>query len=298
MKVLLLGADTPVGYSLQAYMAPLQRHTLELVPLESSKWSRERQLKKMLRRVDPELIVDARLLSAVTRLDPPSEAEVEHTEWLSRLSALMSKRYFLLSSARVFSGHLQRPYKETDRADAADLMGKRLIEAENCVRESLVATGLVLRLGYVFSGRPPTGFADLMEAMRYGEEIVVSNRLRSSPVHSAEVARVVSGIIDQLGTGAPCTGVYHYCSEGDAGYDAFVEAIVACASQFAPFKLARDLLKVDTSEEQPIINRSLDCGKIRHHFGIQQLCWRDFIERAVRRHIELSAELNTAIKGV
>jgi dTDP-4-dehydrorhamnose reductase len=35
---------------------------------------------------------------------------------------------------------------------------------------------------------------------------------------------------------------------------------------------------------------SLDCAEIRHQFGIQQLSWREFVPRAVRRYIELYAD--------
>ena len=94
-------------------------------------------------------------------------------------------------------------------------------------------------------------------------------------------------MLDQLSVGAEPHGTYHYCSLGDTGYYTFVEAVVAIASQFDAFANARELLIDDTDSVQPVMNRSLDCTAIRHQFGIQQLSWRDFTERAVRRYIEL-----------
>lgn len=286
MKVLLLGGDTPIGYSLKSFMVPLQRHDVQLIPLEATRWGRERHLKKLLRRAECDLILDARILTAATAYESLTELDLERTEWLAQLSDLMGIRYLLLSSARVFSGALQRPYRETDIPDAGEEDGRLLIVAEKMLQEHLENT-LVLRLGSVFSGRAPSIMTNILGALRNGEQLIVSSRLKSSPVHSAEVARVASGVIDQIGAGAPCEGVYHYCSEGQAGFDVFTEAVVACASQFEAFSNARDLIVYDDDESQPIINRSLDCEKIRHNFGIQQLTWRDFVQRAVKRYIDL-----------
>jgi hypothetical protein len=39
-----------------------------------------------------------------------------------------------------------------------------------------------------------------------------------------------------------------------------------------------------------VIGLSLDCAEIRHQFGIQQLSWREFVPRAVKRYVELYVE--------
>ena len=62
---------------------------------------------------------------------------------------------------------------------------------------------------------------------------------------------------------------------------------MACASQYQPFVDARDLLEDLTDETQPMVNYTLDCSKIRREFGIQQLPWRNFVDRAVTRYLEL-----------
>jgi hypothetical protein len=45
-----------------------------------------------------------------------------------------------------------------------------------------------------------------------------------------------------------------------------------------------------TDEAHPIRNHTLECSKIRREFGIQQLPWRSFIDRAVTRYLELYVE--------
>ena len=171
--------------------------------------------------------------------------------------------------------------------DANDELGSLLVAAENQLRE-LADSIFVLRLRPVFGSGPR--FQPHTGSPARRADLRVSDNRRDCPVHSAEVARVAAGVIDQIGVGAPGRGLFHYGSQGDTGYFSFVEAAVACASQFARFGKSQELLVED--EAMPRVNRSLDCTQIRHQFGIQQRPWRDFVERAVRRYIQLYCEEN------
>jgi dTDP-4-dehydrorhamnose reductase len=93
-----------------------------------------------------------------------------------------------------------------------------------------------------------------------------------------------------MGAGAPRSGVYHYSGIGEVNAYSFMEAVLANASQYQPFKDARELMELVTIEDEPATSLSLDCAVIRHQFGIQQLSWREFVPRAVRRYIDLYSE--------
>lgn len=293
MRVLILGGDTPVGYSLKAFASPLQRHEFISVDLEATRWKRERQVKKLLRSSQCDVLLDTRLVTAINSSQPVGQPDIERTLWLAQLTEKLGICHFHLSSSRVFSGSLKRPYRETDRTDPVDDIGRVMVQAEEVLRAEL-SDPLILRLGRVFAGRRPNSLSTILDRLARGERVVSSDRYRGSPVHVAEVARVVSGMIDQMSVGAGTRGWYHYCSLGDTGYYTFVEAVVAIASQFDAFANARELLIDDTDDTQPIINRSLDCTAIRRQFGIQQLSWRDFTARAVRRYIELYVNKESA----
>ncbi len=286
MRVLLLGADTPVGHSLRAFMPPLHRHELLLLSLDDSRWRRERQAKKMIKSAAADLIIDARLISQMESADPLGQPDLERTRWLAGLVAKTDARYVFLSSSQVFGGSLSRPYRESDIPDARGGAGLILAQAETELR-AILEHVVVLRLGWMFSGRGPGRFKQLLDRFRAGHDIHATDCWRDCPVHAAEVARVVSGVIDQLAVGANDKGIYHYGSAGDTGYYNFCEAVVAHASQREPFSRAASLLKEIDASTISAENRALDCSAIRHQFGIQQRPWRDFIERAVGRYIEL-----------
>ncbi len=286
MRILLLGADTPVGQSLRAFIPPLQRHELLLADLDATRWKRERQAKKLLKSSSPDLVLDARMISLIDSNLTLGQPELERTEWLASLGAKLGYQFLVLSSSRVFSGNLSRPYRETDEPDATDPRGSLLIATEQTMLQQIEPVFL-LRLGWVFSGRGPSALKSMLDRLKAGESLSATDRRKDCPVHTAEVARVVAGVIDQLSVGAPARGIYHYGSDGDASYFAFCEAVVACASQFEIFADATELVTERVENAALEVNRSLDCTAIRHQFGIQRRPWRDFIERAVRRYIEL-----------
>ena len=139
----------------------------------------------------------------------------------------------------------------------------------------------------MFGGRRPNPLARALDALARGDRVKVSEQVRASPVHVAEVARVIHGIIDQMGAGAPRSGLYHYSGVGEVNAYSFMETVLANASQYEPFKDARELMDLTESQGGRPTSLSLDCAEIRHQFGIQQLSWREFVPRAVRRYIDL-----------
>ena len=152
VRILVLGLDSPLGFSLRAFAAPLMRHEIVGVDMDATRWRRERQVKKLLRRQSVDLILDARLVTQIDGVDPVGQPDLERTRWLAGLAARDRIAYLFLSSARVFSGTLSRPYRETDQPDATDPIGRTLIEVEQLLRE-VVDEIFILRLGLMFGGR-------------------------------------------------------------------------------------------------------------------------------------------------
>ncbi len=289
MRILVLGLDSPLGYALRSFAAPLMRHEIVGVDMDATRWRRERQVKKLIRRQPIDLILDARLVTHIDGVDPVGQPDIERTRWLAELAARDRVDYLYLSSARVFSGKLMRPYRETDQPDAKDAVGRTLIEVEELLEGALEHV-FVLRLGLMFGGRRPNPLARALDALARNDRVKVSEHVRGSPVHVAEVARVIHGIVDQMGAGAPRSGLYHYSGIGEVNAYSFMETVLASASQYQPFEYARELVELVTGEDEPATSLSLDCSAIRHQFGIQQLSWREFVPRAVRRYIDLYSD--------
>ena len=234
----------------------------------------------------PMVVLDTRIVTQIDSSDRIGQRDVQRSAWLAQACERVGASYLYLSSAFVFSGTMTRPYLEKDTPDVESGVGRALLEVEETLTSHLEDV-LILRLGRLFAGRRPNALCTALDTLRRGQGVQVSDRLQGNPVHVGEVARVCMAILDQMSAGAPRHGVFHYCSLGETGYLDFAEAIMACASQYEPFVDARDLLEDLTDETQPMVNYTLDCSKIRREFGIQQLPWRNFVDRAVTRYLEL-----------
>jgi dTDP-4-dehydrorhamnose reductase len=283
VRVLLIASDTSVGQALEQHLSRWARHELECVSVAASRWKNERQAKKAVRRARADILVDARLQGAVDSGERLFDLDVERCHWMAKACERNNTIYLLLSSARVFSGEQERPYKEQDSADSEETVGGLLQVGENAVRERC-ERHLILRLGPVFSHRGRNRMTELLQLLASGGPLSLDNHLRGCPVPAEDAARVVAGMLDQLGTGAEAWGNFHYCSSDATNCYEFAEVLLASASQFLEFGPEGVVL-----EERPAdytLSRRLDCNRLRNTFAIKQVPWRGFIADAVKAYFQ------------
>jgi dTDP-4-dehydrorhamnose reductase len=190
--------------------------------------------------------------------------------------------YLYISSSRVFSGQLERPYTEEDLPDNEETIGQLLANAEQLVSDSC-ERHLILRLGPIFSYEGTNLITQMLGPMLQGGSLVLDNNLRGCPVAAADGARVVSALLDQLSTGLEPWGIFHYGSSDTATYYEFAEAMLAAASQFSEFGSSAVQLEREPDGLAPL-NRALDCSKIRSTFAIKQVPWRSAIADIVKQY--------------
>ena len=287
MRVLILGSDTPLGKALVELQSFLGRH--ELLPLSSSacRWKSERQAKKSVVRAKCDIVLDVRIEAAGDGGFQIQELDLKRCHWVAKACQRTNTAYLYVSSSRVFSGRLDRPYDEEDAADNEETIGQLLASAEQVVRQGC-ERHLVLRLGPIFSPEGTNLITQMLGPMREGDSLILDNNLRGCPVAADDGARVISGLLDQLGTGLDSWGVYHYGSSDTATYYEFAEAVLASASQFFEFSSSAVQLEREAEGLAPL-NRALDCDKLRNTFAIRQVSWRSAIGDMVKNYYEKQA---------
>lgn len=287
MRVLILGADTPLGSALVELQKLLGRH--ELVPLSSSacRWKSERQAKKAVVRAKSDIVVDVRIEAAGDGGFQIQELDLKRCHWVAKACQRTATTYLYVSSSRVFSGRLDRPYDEEDATDNEETIGQLLASAEQVVMQGC-ERHLVLRLGPIFSPQGTNLITQMLGPMRDGDSLILDDNLRGCPVAADDGARVISGLLDQLGTGLESWGIYHYGSSDTATYYEFAEAVLASASQFFEFSSSAVQLERDPAGLMSL-NRALDCDKLRNTFAIRQVSWRGAISDMVKHYYERHA---------
>ena len=284
MRVLILGSDSPLGRALTEFLAPLGRHEVVCLTRAASRWKSERQAKKAVRRADPDAVVDIRVEAVADSGQEIVDLDLQRCQWIAKACKRDGANYLFISSSRVFSGELDRMYNEDDQPDNAEMEGSLLAAAEEVVRE-FCDNHLILRLGPVFASDGSNLVTRMLGEMVNGHNLVLDNHLRGCPVSSADGARVISAVLDQVSTGAELWGTYHYCSSETATHYEFAEAILAAASQFSEFSsTAVELQSLDPDAHS--LNRSLECSKIRNTFAVKQQPWRNAIGDQVKQYFQ------------
>ncbi len=284
MRVLIVGSDSPLGRALTEQFEESGRHELECLTRSAARWKSERQAKKMVRRASADVVVDVRMQAAADGGQDIVEEDVKRSQWVAKACQRDKACHLLVTSARVFSGELDRQYNEDDEPDNDSDAGVMLAAAEQLVQQ-YCERHLILRLGRVFASDGANLVTRILGDMVRGENLVLDNNLRGCPVASADGARVIAALVDQVSAGAHLWGIYHYCSSETATYYEFAEAILASASQFSEFGAAAVELQ-QLEPGAPSLNRSLECSKIRNTFAIKQQPWRKAIAGLVKLYFE------------
>jgi len=246
------------------------------------RWKSERQAKTVVARAKCAIVVDLHIEAAGDGGDQIQELDLKRCHWVAKACQRSKIPYLYISSSRVFSGQLERPYTEEDFPDNEETIGQLLANAEQLVRDSC-ERHLILRLGPIFSYEGTNLITQMLGPMLQGGSLVLDNNLRGCPVAAADGARVVSALLDQLSTGLETWGIFHYGSSDTATYYEFAEAMLAAASQFSEFGSSAVQLEREPDGLAPL-NRTLDCSKIRSTFAIKQVPWRSAIADIVKQY--------------
>jgi dTDP-4-dehydrorhamnose reductase len=259
-----------------------QRETEYLgLPRADCRWKSERQAKKTLRRSACELTVDTRLQAAADGGIRIHDVDIDRCLWLARASQTLKMPFMLLSGALVFSGSETREYREDDYPDGESTIAQLLIAAEMALRDNC-EQHVILRTGPVLSPVGINAVTRLLEQLHEGGVLALSRRQLGCPVAADDAARVISGMIDQLGCGMQAWGIYHYSSPDITNCYEFTEVLLAAASQYEDF--STDIVQLAADETEATETRSLDCSKIRNTFAIKQESWRTSIAGQVKQY--------------
>ncbi|MDG2271345.1 MAG: sugar nucleotide-binding protein [Halioglobus sp.] len=284
MRVLLLGSDTSLGVALTRRQALLRRHELVSMSCSACRWKSERQAKKSIVRAKSDVVVDLRIEAAGDGGLQIQELDLQRCHWVAKACHRTNAAYLYVSSSRIFSGELERPYVEEDRPDNKEALGHLLARAEDVVAGACLRH-LILRLGPIFSNKGVNLITRLLDSLHSGDNLVLDNNLRGCPVAADDGARVLLALLDQLGTGLEPWGIYHYGSSDTATYFEFAEALLASASQFSDFSSPAMQLEREPEGLKPA-NRALDCSKIRNTFAVRQVSWRSAIGDVVKHYYD------------
>ena len=229
---------------------------------------------------------DQRALAGMQRLAPLLEQ--------SKLPCLM------VSSSRIFDGYDSGRHREDEEPQPVSEFARLQVQHENWARQHC-SRHIILRTGALFSAVEDNLLTRLLVDIEAKKPLAVSNRMQFCPVHTDDLARVISAIVDQLSCGIEPWGVYHYCSSDPGSSYQFVETVMAVFSQFnegvdPQQRLQEQVVVSDEPMSGQWVAPLLNCDKILRTFGIKQLPWRSYVVPCIKALYQNTADEEAPIE--
>lgn len=292
-RILIVGASGQLGRELARSFADageLFCHS-RASPELAADLANEEQVRELVRKTEPDLILNASAYTAVDR----AESERELAMAINANAPLMlaeeaMRRNILLvhySTDYVFDGSKSRPWVEEDVPHPLNAYGASKLAGEEAVRQ---ASGkhLIFRTSWVYG---PHGRNFLLTMLKLGRErdrlSIVDDQI-GAPTTSIALADATRAVVDgitagRFGAAENWVGVYHMTCGGLTSWHGFAQEIFArAASQWngrRPELAAIPSSGYPTPARRPL-NSVLSNEKLQAVFGIRLPEWKAALDAA------------------
>ena len=298
-KILLTGKDGQVGMELQRFLPQLG----EVIALgrQELDLSKPDDLRRMIRTVRPNLIVNA---AAYTAVDQAEKEEAIARAINADAPAVMAEEAKKIgaglvhySTDYVFDGSKNSPYEVTDPTNPLNVYGKTKLMGERAIQQTGVPH-LIFRTAWVYAARGRNFLLTILRLATQGSDElrIVSDQI-GAPTLSGEIALATTQILKQiygrddgLAYLTEMSGMYHMTAVGETNWYEFAKAIFEEASRmphsapwFAaatggrPF-VARRIIPIPTEQYPTPARRPayslLSNSHLTGTFGVQLPEWR------------------------
>ena len=248
MKVLLTGSTGQVGYELARSLqgvgevVAVDRNVMDLSDLD--------QVRDVIRRVQPQLIVNPAAYTAVDKAE--SEPELAY-RINAEAPAIMAEEAKALGAALVhystdyvFDGSQASPRVEDDPLGPLNVYGASKLAGE----QAIVAAGiphLIFRTSWVYGMRGKNFLLTMLRLAKERDELKVVADQHGAPTWSRTIADTTAQVLAQAHAGGrewwvQNSGIYHLSAQGQTTWHEFTQAIVEEAG------LSCNVLPITTAE--------------------------------------------------
>jgi dTDP-4-dehydrorhamnose reductase len=291
-RILILGKNGQLGLELERAFTGFG--TVTAVGRDTVDLSDAGQVREVVRRAEPDLILNAAAYTAVDRAETESDLALAINGRAPRVLAEEAKKRGALlvhySTDYVFDGKKQGPWTETDAPMPPNIYGASKLAGEQAIEE-VGGNYLIFRTSWVYG---PHGKNFLMTMLRLGRErdslSVVDDQI-GAPTTTIELARathaIVTGLLaDRFGSLQECSGIYHMTCAGSTSWFGFAHAIFAKAEKLSGVK--SPTLSAISTKDYPTpatrpLNSVLSNAKLHARFGVKLAGWETALNQVMKR---------------
>ncbi|GAB3753942.1 dTDP-4-dehydrorhamnose reductase [Lysobacter olei] len=287
MRILLIGGNGQVGHALRRSLMPLGQVVVTtrtgLLPeggaCEALDLAMPGDAARTVRRVDPDIVVNAAAWTAVDKAETEREAAFRANagavDEIARACAERDVPLVHYSTDYVFDGSASRPYLPEDPTAPLGVYGASKLAGEQAIRDSGVRH-LILRTAWVYGLHGHNFLRTMLRLGAEREELRVVADQVGGPTPAWLIADVTAAILQQgIGSG----GTHHLVADGQTSWHGFAEAIMDEAVAVGLLAKRPRVVPITTADYPTPAARPawsvLDTGSLRQRWSIALPAWRD-----------------------
>ena len=276
MKILLFGKTGQLGWELQRALAPLG--SIHACGSDDLDLTRLDGVRKLIREVEPQLIVNASAYTAVDRaeseVDKAMLVNAEAPGVMAEVARSIGAVLVHYSTDYVFDGAKDAAYIEEDPANPLNVYGQSKLEGEQAIRQ-VGGAFVILRTSWVYSLRGDGFVSKVLKWARSQETLRIVSDQIGSPTWARALAEITSLMLARGGDDPSVfflgrSGIYHLGGLGTV----------------SRLDFARAILRLDPRRDEQIVTRlepaltadfptpavrplrtDLDCARFEQTFG-------------------------------
>ncbi len=287
MKILLIGNNGQIGWELNHTLQPLG----QVIALDYPKINLNHpvQLRKRIREIKPDLIVNGAAYTAVDKAEEEPELAMTINGMAPGIMAVEARRIgaglIHYSTDYVFDGKKNEPYTEEDTPNPINTYGQTKLEGDLII-QSVDIPYLILRTGWVYGKKGKNFMLKILKLARENEEISIVDDQIGCPNWSRLIAEataqiIAQGINDLSAFLKSKRGIYNLSGSGKTSWFGFAKTILDKDSNKKEHKL-KHLIPITTSDYPTLAKRPayslLSTEAIKKSFSISLPDWESTLK--------------------
>ena len=299
MRILLLGCKGQVGWELQRSLAPLGELTacdFDTPGELNADFSDPAELAALVRRVQPQLVVNAAAHTAVDKAEgePDLARAINATApgIVAREAAALGALLVHYSTDYIFDGSGSAPRDEVAPTGPLSVYGRTKLEGEQLIRAS-GCRHLILRTSWVYAARGGNFARTMLRLAAERDSLNVIDDQIGAPTGADLLADVTAHAALRALAGPALAGTYHCVAGGETSWFDYARFVIGWARAHGqPVRVAPEAVHPIPTRAYPTpaarpLNSRLDTTLLRHRFDLHLPDWRSGVDRMLSEALNL-----------